>query len=123
MASEDEEMFRSDKSFARSGIVTDAVVTGEADAIRPPQDVLAVASLALGILGVLCGAFGAIGLALGIVSLRRANRYGATTGPAVAVAGVVTSTLTVWLWEVVVVLWLSYRMHIAIPLLDRLLRA
>ncbi len=115
-------MIGSNKTAVAPEIAPDTVLTGDAIGARSGPDGMAIASLAFGALGVLCGAFGVAGLVLGVVSLRRTEGGdGRAASPTIAVAGVVTSTVTVWLWEVLLVLWAHYGAHATVPVINWLL--
>ncbi|MBN1524998.1 MAG: DUF4190 domain-containing protein [Spirochaetales bacterium] len=62
----------------------------------PKTDGMAVASLVLGIIGILCCQFtGIIGLILGIVSMSNMKKNPALQGKGVAIGGIITSAVAI----------------------------
>ena len=70
----------------------------------------------------MCALFGIAGLVLSLLALRRIERAGGgVAGRTTALVGIATSTVSIWAWELAVVLWLHYGAGITLPLVNWML--
>jgi hypothetical protein len=98
-------------------------INAAAAEVRPREEPLAIAGLALGSFGVLFGLPGLVGLVLSVIALHRIERSrGAAAGRTTAMVGVAISATTAWVWEVIVAAsMLHYGAGVALPIVDQLL--